>query len=426
MIVLCEGDSREVLQGMIARGEQVDSVCCDPPYGLKSVVKRFGKEGYKPAKFGRDGAFSRASAGFMGQQWDGTGIENDPEFWGLVYQVLKPGGYIVAFSSSRTYHLMATALEVAGFITHPMIGWVYASGMPKAHNAAMAIDKALGAKGDRVARGNPVRRIRPGADQNKDGTREKLEDREYHPGEYVPASEEAQAMDGWYYGGQVRKPAMEPIYVGQKPFSEKNGALNILKHGTGAVNIDAVRIPSEGDAVQGRWPANLIHDGTAEVVALFPESKGAKAPVKGTEPSEPTKNIYGKFAGRVPGTFYGDHSGSAARFYESYPFEGMPIFYHPKANKQDRAGTGHPTVKPVGLMRSLVRHITPIGGIVLDPFAGSGSTGKAAELEGFSCVLIEREQTYCRDIRRRFGISEPVTISITEYLSALGFSDLRA
>ncbi|MCQ9146069.1 site-specific DNA-methyltransferase [Ochrobactrum sp. BTU2] len=456
MIVLCEGDSREVLQGMIARGEQVDSVCCDPPYGLKSVVKRFGKEGYKPAKFGRDGAFSRASAGFMGQQWDGTGIENDPEFWGLVYQVLKPGGYIVAFSSSRTYHLMATALEVAGFITHPMIGWVYASGMPKAHNAAMAIDKALGAKGDRVARGNPVRRIRPAADQNKDGTWEKLEDREYQPGEYVPASEEAQAMDGWYYGGQVRKPAMEPIYVGQKPFSEKNGALNILKHGTGAVNIDAVRIPSEGgkhregEASQtrdyrdsgstnfamkpgprggdpkGRWPANLIHDGSAEVVALFPESKGAKAPVKGTEPSEPTKDIYGKFAGRVPGTFYGDHSGSAARFYESYPFEGMPIFYHPKANKQDRAGSGHPTIKPVGLMRSLVRHITPIGGIVLDPFAGSGSTGEAAELEGFSCVLIEREQTYCRDIRRRFGISEPVTISITEYLSALGFSDLRA
>lgn len=487
MITLREGDSREVLRQMIERGEMVDSVVCDPPYGLKSVVKRFGKEGYKPAKFGRDGAFSRASRGFMGMTWDGTDIENDPEFWGLVYQVLKPGGYIVAFSSSRTYHLMATAIETAGFVTHPMIGWVYSSGMPKAHNAAMAIDKALGIEGERIALGNPVRRIRPGADQNKDGTWEKLEGREYQPGTYASASAEAQRWQGWSYGGQARKPALEPIYVGQKPFSEKNGALNLLKHGVGAVNIDGVRVPSEGgkhregEASQsrdyresgstnfamkpgprggdpkGRWPANLIHDGSAEVVALFPESAGARAPVKGTEPSKPTKDIYGQFAGRVPFTPHGD-SGSAARFFESYPylcpecsdegwvvegegtemiqvscpscagscndpspFDGNPFVYHAKANKKDRAGSRHATVKPIGLMRALVRHVTPPGGITLDPFAGSGSTGQAALEEGVGAILIEREVEYCRDIRRRLGIHDSVTNVLTNYLAVLGF-----
>lgn len=476
-VQLFEGDSREVLTRMIELGEQVDSVVTDPPYHLDSMVKRFGKEGYKPAKYGRDGAYSRASAGFMGQKWDGsdddgTKIAQDPEFWSLVYRVLKPGGYIVAFSSSRTYGHMQVAMEAAGFVTHPMIGWVYASGMPKAHSAARAIDKALGARGEIIPSGNPVRRIRPGADQNKDGSLEKLDDREYQPGEYVPATDEAQIWDGWYYGGQARKPAMEPIYIGQKPFSEKNGALNILKHGVGAVNIDGCRIPSEGGKhrvdessqerdyrdngstnfamkpgprggdPKGRWPANLIHDGSPEVVALFPESKGAKAPVKGTEPSSPTKDIYGQFAGRVPGTFYGDQSGSSARFYESYPhpfdvcedveqtmntpFEGVPIIYHPKANSRDRCSSRHPTVKPIGLMQSLTRHVTPDGGTVLDPFAGSGSTGAAAAMEGLRCILIEREHAYCADIRRRLSISEPVTFSITEYLSALGFSDQRA
>lgn len=461
-VQLFEGDSRQVLQQMIDSGEQVDAVCCDPPYHLDSVVKRFGKEGYKPAQFGRDGAYARASAGFMGQKWDGsdddgTKIAQDPEFWHLVFQVLKPGGYIVAFSSSRTYGPMQVAMEAAGFVTHPMIGWVYSSGMPKAHSAARAIDKSLGVKGEVIPTGNPVRRIRPGADQNKDGSWEKLEDREYQPGEYVPATDEAREWDGWHYGGQARKPAMEPIYVGQKPFSEKNGALNILKHGVGAVNIDGCRVPSEGgkhregEASQGRdyrengstnfamkpgprggdpkgrWPSNLIHDGSAEVVALFPESKGAKAPVKGTEPSSPTKGIYGKFAGRVPGTFYGDQSGSAARFFESYsPFDGVPIIYHPKANKNDRAGTKHPTVKPVGLMRALVRHITPQGGIVLDPFAGSGTTGQAAVAEGVHCILIEREVEFCCDIRRRLGIHETVTNSLTDYLRALGFRELAA
>ncbi len=429
-ITLHEGDSRQVLREMIERGEFVDSCVCDPPYGLVSVTKRFGKEGAAPAKEGRDGLYARQSRGFMGQLWDGTQIERDPEFWKLVFAVMKPGAYIVAFSSSRTYGYMQVAMEQAGFITHPMIGWTFSSGFPKAHNASRAIDQALGLKGGKKATGEPVRRLRPGADQNKDGSWEKLDDREYQPGVYEPVSEEAIEWEGWHYGGQARKPAMEPIYVGQKPFSEKNGALNILKHGVGAVNIDGCRVPTDestrrkGSADMGyhgglssesyltgsdagRWPANLIHDGSDEVIALFPDSAGQRGDLKSH--GSPRQSPNGIYNGMRPAL---DHqarndSGSAARFFESYPFEGKPIFHFPKANSKDRAGSKHPTVKPIALMRSLIRHVTPPGGRTLDPFAGSGTTGQAAREEGVGAVLIEREPQFANDIRRRLGLPSP-------------------
>jgi hypothetical protein len=210
VITLHEGDSREVLKGMIARGEKVSSVCCDPPYGLVSVTKRFGKKDAAPAKHGSDGAYARMSRGFMGSVWDGTQIERDPSFWKLVFDVVLPGGYIVAFSSSRTYHHMACAIEAAGFITHPMIGWTFASGMPKAHDAERSVAR----------------------------------EQDYLDHDFLDT------LAGHYYGGQVRKPALEPIYVGQKPFSEKNGGLNILKHGVGAVNIDGLRIATD-DSLNG-------------------------------------------------------------------------------------------------------------------------------------------------------------------------------
>jgi site-specific DNA-methyltransferase (adenine-specific) len=504
---LHEGDSYKVLRRMIERGEMVDSVVTDPPYGLVSVVKRFGGRNAAPAKRGRDGLFQRQSKGFMGQGWDGTGVERDPEFWRLVYQVMKPGAYIVAFSSSRTYGHMQVALEQAGFITHPMIGWVFGSGFPKAQNAARAIDQALGVEGTKVATGNAVRRVGAGADQNKDGSWEKLEDREYQPGNYVPATEEAAEWIGWAYGGQARKPALEPIYVGQKPFSEKNGGLNILKHRVGAVNIDGCRVPTdenlnggaytkvgkrgslagddrdakgqgmfragktaESDFIQplGRWPANLIHDGSAEVEALFPHTKSGKPGVmrKGVNDGA----CYGAES-RQPGTpmsGFGDE-GSAARFFEAYtyrcfecrdagwipeendlndwiqvscpscagscndplPFGGVPILYNAKANKSDRAGSGHPTVKPIALLRSLVRHVTPKGGIVLDPFAGSGTTGQAAREEGLEAILIEADATYAADIRRRLKLPVPrLPADLLELLegpkkrSALDLSDI--
>lgn len=466
-ITIMPGDNRISLAAL--SDNSVDSCVCDPPYGLVSIQKRFGKEGSAPARREKnDGSFARVSAGFMGRTWDGTGIENDPTFWAEVLRVLKPGGYIVAFSSSRTFHRMAVAIEDAGFITHPMIGWVYGQGFPKAHAADKAIDKLLGKQGtfDGVKPGyeghygkDNLRSLRESGTMSQKGgfSRPWMSDPEAvlrRQQQYVPATEEAEQWQGWAYGGQVRKPALEPIYVGQKPFSEKSGAANILRWGVGAVNIDGCRVPSEGgchregEASQdrryteigstnfavkpgprggdpkGRYPANLIHDGSAEVVALFPDSKGQQGAVRGDEPSSPTQDIYGKFNGRVPAPVRGD-SGSAARFFESYPFEGQPVFYHPKAGKEDRAGGKHPTVKPIGLMQALIRHVTPPGGTVLDPFAGSGTTAVAAQREGFDCILMEAEPEYINFLEKRFGlVSAASTLSdqnMNNYLALLGF-----
>ena len=433
-IVLHPGDNRVSLAAMA--DNSVDSVVCDPPYGLVSVQKRFGKDGSAPARTDtNDGSFNRLSKGFMGKTWDGTGIENDPSFWAEVLRVLKPGGYIVAFSSSRTFHRMTCAIEDAGFIIHPLIGWLNGQGFPKAHAADKAIGKMLGKAGEIVASGAPVKRMIPGADQNKAGW-EKNNGREYQP-----AADEAAEWQGWAYGGQVRKPALEPICVAQKPFSEKSGAANILKWGVGAVNIDGCRVPTAGEVItthsrggstaspsrptertveesgrstrqdlinpnprEGRHPANIIHDGSDEVIALFPDSKGQNGDLKSHGNTRQSPN--GIFGGMRPAL---DHpkrndSGSAARFFESYPFEDHPTFYHPKAGKDDRAGSKHPTVKPIALMAALVRHVTPPGGTVLDPFAGSGTTGEAARREGFNCILMEAEPEYLRFLEKRFGL----------------------
>ena len=289
-VTLHPGDNRESLRRLIAAGVRVHSVVTDPPYGLVSVQKRFGKEGSAPARTEKnDGSFARLSGGFMGKAWDGSGIERDPEFWALIYEILLPGGYVFAFSGSRTGHWQACAMELAGFVMHPMHGWVFGSGFPKAHNASKAIDQHLGMKGGFIAEGDPVKRMIPGADQHKDGSWIKDNGRDYQPGSYVPASPEAAEWEGWAYGTQAQKPALEPIYLGQKAFSEKTGAANILMHGVGAINIDGCRVPgakpdttrgasTKGTSMRaslggqgrilddgmGRHPANLILDGSAE------------------------------------------------------------------------------------------------------------------------------------------------------------------
>jgi site-specific DNA-methyltransferase (adenine-specific) len=436
-VSLLPGDNRESLRRLIDDGVRVHSVVTDPPYGLVSVVKRFGGKNAAPAKYGTDGAFARASRGFMHLNWDGTGIERDPEFWKLIYDILLPGGFVFAFSGSRTGHWQACAMETAGFVMHPMHGWVTHQGFPKAHDAAKAIDKMLGAEGGFVPEGNPVKRLIPGADVIATGDWAKTNGRMYQPGEYQPGSPEAQAWDGWAYGTQSQKPALEPIYLGQKPFSEKTGAANLLKHGVGAFNIDGCRVPTSdalgggayaqnpterkqmwgdeakkawkrggaGDFVQpeGRWPANLILDGSPEVVDLFPESS-----VTGKR-SERSKSAIVDGTNWLPNNHesaeYAD-SGSAARFYHNFPPD--PIICHPKAGKADRAGGTHPTVKPIALMQYLIRHITPPGGTVLDPFAGSGTTGEAAKREGFNCILMEAEPKYVEFLNSRFELHQEV------------------
>ena len=377
-VTIHEGDNRVSLRRLIDEGVRVHSVVTDPPYGLTSVTKRFNNSPRNEATENQETPFGRTGRGFMGQMWDGSGIERDPEFWRLVWEIMLPGAYCVAFSSSRTGHWQACAMESAGFIMHPMLGWVFGQGFPKA--------------------------TKPKFDNADDAT----------------------AWDGWAYGGQALKPALEPIYVGQKPFSEKNGALNLLKHGVGAINIDGCRVAGEpwkahvatglasekfftrGEAKKilkephglGRHPANLLHDGSPEVVALFPQTTSG---VKNGGQYERETGVHDGGQRKDGTSCFGD-TGSAARFFNAFPPDADPIFYQPKATKADRAGSKHPTVKPIALMRWLCRLVTPPGGRVLDPFGGSGTTAEAARLEGFDCTLMEAEPDYVRDLYRRFPV----------------------
>lgn len=360
-VTLHAGDCLDVLNALDENS--VDSVVCDPPYHLHAIVKRFAKAGRTESTATKSGPHQRTATGFMGKQWDGGDIAFRAETWAKVLRVLKPGGYIVAFSSSRTFGRMSVALEDAGFITHPMFGWIFGSGFPKAHRV------------------------------------------------------HAEGYEGFRYGGQATKPALEPIYMGQKPFSEANGTANVLRWGTGALNIDACRIEGEGNKTfkrfaggrardqyrmgttgaaipsdVGRWPANVIHDGSAEVLDAFPETDSGGGPAVGTARSK--VNTYGEPTVSLTEP-KGANSGSAARF-----------FYSAKADAEDRIGSKHPTVKPLDLMQYLVRLVTPPGGTVLDPFAGTGTTGEAAWREGMTAILIEREAEYQTDIARRMELAE--------------------
>ena len=280
--------------------------------------------------------------GFMGKAWDASGIANSVEMWREVLRVLKPGGYLLSFGGARTYHRMACAIEDAGFEVRDQVLWIYGSGMPKSK--------------------------------------------------------------------RLLKPAHEPICLAQKPGV---GALNIelcrvaptgesksreheaahARLAPGATSLATTAGAFRGGDPSGRWPANVIHDGSDVVVAAFPEAPGQLAKASTADTPRNGQNIYGKMARGSNGAEPRADAGSAARF-----------FYCAKASKSDRGeGNVHPTVKPTDLMRYLCRLVTPPGGTVLDPFMGSGSTGKAALLEGFKFVGIEQDEGYFQIAQRRIG-----------------------
>lgn len=368
MIDVRHGDSREVLKTL--SDASIDSCVTDPPYALVSIVKRFGKtaqgDATKTSERARNGAdgYARASRGFMGQQWDTGETAFDPDFWAEVWRVLKPGAHLLAFSGTRTYHRMVCAIEDAGFEIRDQIGWCFGSGFPKSHSLTGKVE----------------------------------------------------GYDGY---GTALKPAWEPICMARKPLIGTVAA-NVIAHGTGALNIDGCRIevadeeafaanwdretitdirggnlmngkaaalPNTRIAPSGRWPANLVHDGSPEVLAGFPDAGGGYG-VRGTSPNWGPASGDG---GTLEQVGFGD-SGSAARF-----------FYTAKADASDRLGSKHPTVKPVDLMRWLVRLVTPPKGLVLDPFSGSGTTGMACMAEGFDAILIEREANFVADIKHRIA-----------------------
>ena len=405
MLKLFHGDCLKVLPTL--EENSVDSIVTDPPYEL----------------------------GFMGKKWDATGVAFNVDVWREAYRVLKPGGHLLAFSGSRTYHRMAVAIEDAGFEIRDQIMWVYGSGFPKSMAIDKQLDKQLGVEREVVGR-NPNSR----ENSTKDNTL--FESGTVGKTDYItkPSSEEAKKWEGW---GTALKPAHEPIVLARKPL-EGTVVNNILKHGVGGINIDDSRVPGEeipinklemwsgfGEKVKpeyeqemnnkGRFPANLIHDGSEEVTELFPRAKG------GAYPAKRGKAVATTFASgqETEGGFraMGD-DGSAARF-----------FYCAKANKRDRndgldgfevkrpdtrtkTGMGtfdekgvaaqsnhHPTVKPIALMQYLVRLITPPTGIVLDPFMGSGSTGKACMYEGFSFIGIDQSEEYVKISQARIDFA---------------------
>ena len=384
----------------------VHSIVTDPPYGLS----------------------------FMGEKWDYD--VPTVEIWKECLRVLKPGGHLLSFAGSRTYHRMAVNIEDAGFEIRDQIMWIYGSGFPKSLNVGKAIGKAAGANREALGtinRGDVEKAKKNGSGYLADpANRNNTKQFGYGVEEITaPATDEAKKWDGW---GTALKPAHEPIVVARKPLIG-TVAQNVLEYGTGAVNIEGCRVGTadtraktywmtskdikgggfgtgemdysrEGVAGSacGRFPANIIHDGSDEVLANFTDSKGQQGDVKGTETSPLTKNCYGDMGKTLIATKKRGDSGSAARF-----------FYCAKASKSERGDDNkHPTVKPLKLMRYLVRLVTCPNGIVLDPFGGSGTTALAAKAEGFNFILFEREAEYAEITRQRLGSDGQVETSSKE------------
>ena len=379
--MIINGDCIEEMQKLIDEGKQVDSVVTDPPYHLTSIVERFGKEGSAPAK-DKDGAFQRQSVGFMGKEWDGGDIAFRTDTWKLAYDLLKPGGHLLAFSASRNYHRMAVAIEDAGFEIRDQIMWIYGSGFPKSLNLGKGVDRRLG--NERIKTGETKTHARKGVAiaEERSAIGAGAFGQEVEEEITVGTSE----WEGW---GTALKPAHEPIVMARKPLSEKSIVDNVLKHRTGGINIDGSRIESE------RYPANLMHNGLQEEWSRYfycPKTSSVEKN-RGLEDFTAKPMAWGNQAKaelkRGNLDFAADGDGT-------------------KHNKVSMRLNTHPTVKPQELMKYLCRLVTPKGGIVLDPFMGSGSTGMAAKDEGFDFIGIEKEKEYFDIAEARIKVSSPL------------------
>lgn len=426
------GDCLEHLRAL--PDASVDSIVTDPPYGLSKAPRM--QEVLRHWLAGDD--YQHRGGGFMGKAWDS--FVPGPAVWKECLRVLKPGGHLLSFFGTRTYDMGVLAIRLAGFEIRDQIAWVYGSGFPKSQNVGKAIDKAAGATRPVVGTQKVSRDLSRNG-RTGDEALSPVPVQETLIDITAPATEAARRWEGW---GTALKPALEPIVMARKPLSG-TVAGNVLQHGTGALNIDGCRVPSEpmapntgsggmprrhpdeqrgGGAVSqpsdlGRWPANLVHDGSDEVMTAFPYAPGQQRPSDDAQRSQ--ANTYGAVSNN--GKTYrprGD-KGSAARFFycakasktdrnqglESAPDKVLARSCQAQAdadhsntvttaggayNKARITKNNHPTVKPTALMRWLLRLVTPPGGTVLDPYTGSGSTGKAAILEGFQFIGFERDE----------------------------------
>lgn len=437
-ITLHRGDCLEVLRTL--PDASIDAVVTDPPAGIS----------------------------FMGRAWDHhKGGRDSWVSWmkGVAAEclrVLKPGAHALVWALPRTSHWTATAWENAGFEVRDCVNHVFGSGFPKSLDISKAIDKHLG-KSRKIVSQEPTSGI------GGNGRYHGHSQGSLHTRYGEPVSDAAKQWDGW---GSALKPAHEMWWLLRKPLAESTLARNVIAHGAGGFNIDACRVGISGghkaaaDAVGydagtvnalggglnsmrspqrddlGRYPANLIHDGSDEVVALFPETSGGRR-------AEMTNrgSIWGRTNADLDVLGHQDQAGSAARYFMACPDndaedeQARSMIYCPKASKADRgdgcedlpqqrvaklqggdndredldpvsarfrtqpSGNHHPTIKATALMRYLCRMVTPKGGTVLDPFTGSGSTGKGAVLEGFSFVGIEQDADYFEIAKARINFA---------------------
>ena len=429
--MILAGDCIEQMRTLEA--DSVDAIVTDPPYGLE----------------------------FMGKDWDGfgtpLGFQTWTEQWAReALRVLKPGGHLLAFGGTRMYHRLAAGIEDAGFEIRDTLMWLYGSGFPKSLDVSKAIDKAAGAEREVAGFYESPEGTTGWKGQNKTGSVDFGASR-YQDGERrvitAPSTEAAKKWQGW---GTALKPAVEPIVLARKPLIG-TVAENVLTHGTGALNIDASRIGTDGGTQKaadnpgqesqlvygdglnggekqqinaGRWPANILLD---EAAAAMLDEQSGERPTGAVKPytRNADRRVYSGVWGNQVEFEQAASTGGASRFFyvakasraernkglEGFEFQDAQRWsahggigdYYPDGTLRPRTPERniHPTVKPVDLMRYLIRLVTPKGGTVLDPFLGSGTTAVAAIEEGVAWIGCEREPEYLDIIRARVAAAQP-------------------
>ena len=417
---IINGDCLEELKKL--EDNSVDAVITDPPYGLSNTKPQQVADVLKAWVTGDTVSVPAKRGGFMGKDWDS--FVPPPAVWEECMRVLKPGGHMAVFAGARTQDLMGLSIRLAGFEIRDTLGWVYGSGFPKSQNIARQLDKTLG---EDVPIGKSFNTAGGGDRESEFANNGRSEAHK----QWSPMSDAAKQWDGW---GTALKPAIEPIILARKPL-DGTVANNVLAHGVGGLNIDACRVgttvetwpktrmyggnPSEvaftktsGDAVSaqptgeapaGRFPANVLLDEHAAkemdkqsgnvrgVIGMKKVSGGHNFNI-----GEHTPQKFNKTSGQIK------DSGGASRFFPVFKYQAKaPKRERPVIEREDGTKIQHPTVKPVALMEWLVSLIVPPGGVVLDPFAGSGTTLQAALNKGFTPIGIEQDADYIKLIEKR-------------------------
>ena len=435
MHTIIHGDCLEELKKI--DDNSVDAVICDPPYGLSNTKPTQVADVLAAWVTGDTEKVPAKRGGFMGADWDS--FVPPPAVWEECMRVLKPGGHMAVFAGARTQDLMGLSIRLAGFEIRDTLGWIYGSGFPKSMDVSKAIDKAAGEEREVIGS-----KVTGNAKQRTSATGEFADGN--HGGQQVvditaPATSEAARWDGW---GTALKPAIEPIILARKPL-DGTVANNVLAHGVGGLNIDACRVAADdkakfpvgvvsetgtvyggGEGIYadrprtedrnpaGRFPANVLLDEHAakEMDKQSGWQKDGTA-VNRNRAHDATPPGYGggfRSVDRNDRTF--GSGGGASRFFPVFKYQAKaPKKERPVIEREDGSKIQHPTVKPLKLMEWLVTLITPEGGTVLDPFAGSGTTLQAATNKGFHPIGIEADADYIQLIHQRLEGGEQSTRS---------------